>query len=146
MDADSAFARSGLPAELSLLLFRAAGAALGVEAAAVEGIVDAGSARRSGIRCSALGELFRAPGPPGVREGAVLLFRGREELCGIGVDGLDEVVSLPLADLQPLPELLRRSPGTGAYWGAVVRSEKVVLLVDADRLQESAAARGGACE
>lgn len=145
MAADRGPGVPALPAEMSFLLFHAAGAALGVEAAAVAGVLDAGAARRAGIRCRALGELLRAPGPPGPGEGTVLLFRGRDETHGIGIDGLDEVVSLPTAALQPLPELLRPSRAPGAYWGAVVRSDKVVLLVDVGRLQEPAAQRGATC-
>lgn len=146
MAADRTPAGAALPAELSLLLFRAAGAALGVEAAAVEGILDAGVARSSGIRCRRLGELLRAPGPPGAAEGTVLVFRGREEPYGVGIDGLDDVVSLPTTALQPLPGILRAAPGPRAYWGGFVRSGKVVLLVDVDRLRETAAARTAACE
>lgn len=130
MAADRSAAAGVLPAQMPLLLFRAAGAALGVEAAAVEGILDAEQARPSGI---AFGDPGGAPAPASAR---VLLFKGRGERRGLRVDSVDEIVTLPTSELQPLPGLLSSLPGARAFWGCVVRADKVVLLVDVDRLHE----------
>lgn len=127
-----------LPAEMPLLLFHAAGVALGVEAAAVEGIVDAGEARQSGIAFGTLAGLLGTVGAPAPAK--VLLFKGRAEPFGVGIDGLDAVIVLPTTALQPLPEPLSFYRGPRAFWGVAVRENKVVLLVDVDRLLEPAAA------
>lgn len=129
-----------LPAELPLLLFHAAGVALGVEAAAVEGILDAEQARKSGVACRDLAELLGIVGTPVSAPQKQLLLKGRGMRCGIGIDSIDEIVAIPTAALQPLPEPLAHFQGTRTFWGGIVRADRVVLLVDADRLQESARA------
>ncbi len=135
-----------LPAEMPLLLFHAAGVALGVEAAAVEGILDAAQVRQSGIACRDLAELLGAPGAtmPAPTAKKHLLLKGRELRCGIGIDSIDEIVTIPTAALQPLPEALSLFRGARAFWGGIVRADKVVLLVDVDRLQEPSTAIGEA--
>lgn len=135
---------AALPAEMPLLLFHAAGVALGVEAAAVEGVLDVEQARRSGIACRDLAGLLgtvRAISPAPQRN---LLLKGREVRCGLGIDSLDEIVSVSTTDLQPLPEPLSYFRGPRTFWAGIVRADKVVLLVDADRLQEPAPAIGEA--
>lgn len=127
-----------LPAEMPILFFHAAGVAMGVEAAAVEGIVDVGEALQSGMAFEALAELLgtgAAPAPA-----MVLLFKGCEKPFGVGIDGLDAVSALPTAVLQPLPEPLAYYRGPRAFWGVAVREDKIVLLVDVGRLLEPAAA------
>lgn len=131
---------AALPAEMPLLFFRAAGVPLGVEAAAVEGILDAEQARQSGISCASLAERLGAGGAPAPAK--VILFKGREGLDGVGVDSIDEIMTIPTAALQPLPEPLAYFRGPRAFWGGTVRANKVVLLVDVDRLVGPAPARG----
>jgi len=128
------------PAELSLLLFHAAGAALGVEAAAVEGVMDANLARRSGLVCRDLAELLGAGGTG--RSPARLVLVCREAPCGIGIDSLDEILAVPTKDLRLLPGLFAQFPGARAFWGGIVRARRVVLLVDVDRLLEPMTAFG----
>jgi chemotaxis signal transduction protein len=127
-----------LPAQLPLLLFHAAGAALGVEAGQVAGVLDAEQARRAGLACRDLAALL---GVAGASEGSarlVLAWNGGQ--CGIGIDSLDELVTVPAAALQPLPEPLRQFRAPRAFWGGIVRGGRVVLLVDVERLLEPTAA------
>ena len=140
MNADGMAEGGALPAEMPLLLFHAAGVALGVEAAAVEGILDAEQARRSGIACGHLAELPGAVTASSPTSAKVLLFKGRGDLRGMGIDGLDEIVTIPITALQPLPEPLSCFRGTRTFWGGLVRENKVVLLVDVGRLLEPATA------
>jgi len=127
---------SVLPAEMPLLLFRAAGVPLGVEAAAVEGILDAEQARQSGIACRGLAQLLGSAPETSAAVNMHLLLKSRKERCGLGIDGLDEFVTVPTAALQPLPAPLAFFRGPRTFWAGMVRGNKVVLLVDADRLQE----------
>ncbi len=136
-----------LPAEVPLVLFHAAGVALGVEASAIEGVLDAGQARQSGISSGTLAELLgtsAAAEPPAAK---VLLVKRREDRFGMGVDSLDEIAAIPTTALQLLPEPLSYFRGPRTFWGATVRAGQVVLLVDVDRLPKPAAAPGEAsCE
>jgi chemotaxis signal transduction protein len=131
-----------LPAEMPLLFFHAAGVALGIEAAAVEGILDTEQARESGIACRNLDELLGAAGASAPAK--VLLFKGREDLGGMGIDSLDEIVMIPATALQPLPEPLASFRGPRMFWGGIVRADRIVLLVDVDRLHERSTAIGEA--
>jgi len=139
MRAEHPQAEDTVPAELPLLLFHAAGVALGVEAAAVESIVDAEQARRDGIACRDLAELIGLARTPARAPQKSLLLRGRGERCWFGIDSLDEIVTIPTAELQPLPEPLAQFKAPRVFWGGIVRENRVVLLVDVDRLQEPAA-------
>jgi len=140
MSAEPAATVRALHAELPLLLFHAAGAALGVETAAVEGVMDADLARRSGLVCRDLADLLGAAGtgmPP-----PRLVLVCREAPCGIGIDSLDAIVTVPTTDLRLLPELFAQFPGARAFWGGIVRARRVVLLVDVVRLLEPMTAFG----
>lgn len=132
------------PAEVQLLLFHAAGVALGVETAAVARVLDAGSARPPGAAGGALEELFAPLAAPARAPGKALLFKGRPSACTLEVDSLDEIVTIPTSALQPLPKPLAFFRGPRAFRGGIVRGDRVVLLVDADRLQQAAAAPGEA--
>ena len=138
MAADGMAEGGALPAEMPLLLFHAAGVALGVEAAAVEGIIDAGQARESGIESRNLAELLGTGGAPPPASARKLLLKGRDVRRGLAIDSLDEIVTVPTASLQPLPEPLSCFRGPRMFWGGIVRADKIVLLVDVERLQEAA--------
>lgn len=140
MAADGEPAGGALPAALPLLLFHAAGMALGVETVAVEGVVDAEGARQSGIASRDLAELLGLAGAPAPASNMRLLLKGRDARCALAIDSLDEIVAIPTAALQPLPELLAHFRRPRAFWGGLVRGDKIVLLVDVDRLQQAAPA------
>lgn len=144
MTADRNPERGALPAEMPLLLFHAAGVALGVEAAAVEGILDAEQARQSGIACRDLVDVLGAVVAPAPAPKKHLLLKGREVRCGIGIDSLDELITIPATALQPLPEPLSYFRGPRTFWGGIVRANRIVLLVDVDRLHEQSPAIGEA--
>lgn len=129
--------RAVLPAEMPLLVFQAAGVAMGVEAAAVEGIRDVREARQSGIAFESLAELLGLGAAAAPSK--VLIFKGRPEPYGVGIDSLVAVIVLPTSALQPVPQPLSFYRGPRAFWGVAVQDDKVVLLVDVDRLLESAA-------
>jgi chemotaxis signal transduction protein len=141
MGAEPATGAPALPAELQLLLFHAAGAALGVEAAAVEGVMHADLARRSGLACRDLAELLGVAGSGEPHTRLVLVCRGAP--WGIGIDELDEIATVPVAQLQPLPAAFPQFPGSPVFWGGLVRASRVVLLVDVDRLLEPLTALAG---
>ena len=140
MNAEPNCGGSGLPAEMALLLFHAAGVALGVEAAAVEGILDEEQARSAGIACRDLAEILGAGGA--LMRNARLFLNCREAPCAIGIDHLDEIITVPTTALQPLPESLPQFRGLRAFWGGIVRANRVVLLVDVGRLLEPPTAIG----
>ena len=140
MSAQSASPSGVLPAQMPLLLFHAAGVALGAEAASVERILDAEQAREAGIACRGLVDPRGNPVEPSPAPEAALVLMGRDERCGIGIDSLDGIVTVPSTDLQPLPAPLSLFPGPRAVWGGIVREQKVVLLVDVDRLLQRAPA------
>lgn len=138
MAADGKPAGCVLPAQMPLLLFHAAGVALGVETAAVEGVVDEEGARRAGIACRELAGLLGVAGAPAPASDKKLLLKARDARCGIAIDSLDEIVTVAAAALQPLPEPLAYFRGPRVFWGGLVREDRIVLLLDVDRLQQAA--------
>lgn len=144
MAADQSAERDAIPKEMPLLLFHAAGVALGVEAVAVEAILDSEQARQSGVKCLDLAELLGSVAVPSTASNRNLLLKGRVAWCGLAIDTLDELVTIPTTAMQLLPAVLFGFQGPCAFWGGIVRANKVVLLVDVDRLQDQSLASGEA--
>ncbi len=123
-----------LPREIDFLVFQAAGVPLAVEASQVTGIVKSLQAAERGISVASLDEILRRSGraAPAVKD--VLLFCDGEKTWGLGIERLDSIQPVSIETIHLMPALLASSGGSGPFWGALIREDKVVLLIDLHRL------------
>ena len=64
---------------------------------------------------------------------AIKTLLTKKEDLGIAVDALEEITSIGLDKIRPLPPLVSSSGVSKAFWGAAVKGEEIILLVDLDR-------------
>lgn len=121
--------------ELQLLTFTVMGVRMGVDAMQVGRILSVEEADEMGITYSPLHELasFRT-GPVSYDSPKVLLIKGETPPRGVLVSAPDDMPSFGLDSLRPLPPLVEDSCASGAIWGAAIRNEGVILLLDFDKL------------
>ncbi|MBZ0155720.1 MAG: chemotaxis protein CheW [Alphaproteobacteria bacterium] len=131
--------RPACPREIRLLTFTVGGVALGVDADQVEGFLEPGqavSAVPEGIPVYDFHEIVPFRGESSRTAAPWTLFvRHPETPYGVLIDRPEEIVPIPVDSLQPLPPLLASCYGRrGAFWGAWVREDAIILLVDFYRL------------
>lgn len=124
---------AGLPAEIDLLIFKAAEIKIALDTVQVDCIISSEQAEQQGIFCVTLNEV------PGIDEGVSALYTSvilfKNETCGIRVNGLDEIITVPIEAIQPIPEPLSYFSGPRIFYGVVPHEKAIVLLIDPYRLK-----------
>ncbi len=117
--------------ELQLLTFTAGGVRMAADMSQIAGMVEPERAEAMGVRLSRLHEhmLFRE-GPVIYSHPRVLLIKSSGAPSGIVIDQPEEITSVPIGSIRPLPPLFALCAGSKAVWGAVVRDGGVVLIID----------------
>lgn len=114
-----------------------------------------------GVYCGIAGELvsrmtrFTAAGQPGMTLRwltQILSFGDREVVCqnpmvvtlketgaetGLVIEQPLDLIKVPLKTICPLPPVFSQTGGGRVFWGGLVMGEKVVLLIDPDKLLRS---------
>ena len=119
-----------VPVEISLVLFRAAGVKMGVDAAQIEEIVDSEEAEKSGICSLHPAGLFGEDSLSSASCPKTLLHKGESGTFGLGIDELCEIKTVRVDSLRPLPAIIASLAGPRNFWGATAMGEEIVLLVD----------------
>ncbi|MBI5633960.1 MAG: chemotaxis protein CheW [Nitrospirae bacterium] len=124
-----------LPAEIDLLMFNSAGVKIAVDTVQVDGIMSLEQAEQHGVRSSTLNEILEPGIETSSNPSTIIICRDGGEAYGIKVDWLDAIVTVPVKAIQPIPEPLSYFTGPRMFWGAVLRGDDVVLLIDLYRLK-----------
>lgn len=126
---------SGPYEEIQLLTFTIRGARLGVDTSQVSEMLEAEQAGERGLSVRRFDDAlpFRG-GPVTYTSPMVLLIKKGGPQYGILIDKPEEICPVPLSMIRPLPPFMLSRKGPKAIWGAVVREEEVILLVDFCRL------------
>ncbi|HAK87745.1 MAG: hypothetical protein A2077_07240 [Nitrospirae bacterium GWC2_46_6] len=124
--------------EVELLTFNIGGVKMGVDTAQIAAMLETGQAEERGVSVSGLFE--KMP------------FRGREITCsaphvivikdegdpyGILIDRPDDILRVSIDDIRHLPPIFAACGCSKAIWGAVLKGEDVILLVDFYRPAEN---------
>jgi chemotaxis signal transduction protein len=117
--------------DLELVLFRVGGLRYGVDARQVACIEDNPLSARDGLRW--FHEILGLPGGAVTYLNPVVLtLHGWS--TGIIVDGLEDIVRIPLSDLSPFPSLTESAARAKGLWAVAKRDEQLILLLDFDLL------------
>lgn len=135
MTNDNKAAASALPAEIELLLFNTAGITMAVDTYQIECIMSYKQAEQQGISFCRLNEIPGFADETSPASSTVILCNNGVEAYGLGVDRLDEIISVPIAAIQPMPEPLSNFAGPRLFWGIVPQGDDVILLIDLYRLK-----------
>lgn len=125
-----------MPADLlELVVFTVAGRRYGVPAAAVLAVCRNGADLPPDLPALPLRRLLGdRPGSPAVH---LVLHRGRQPVCTLGVDEVAEVGQFPLRALHPLPWPLGARTSSGLF-ALYTQGDAVVPLFDPDCLLAAA--------
>lgn len=124
------------PSEMDLLIFSAAGLTLAVDTVQVDCVMSLEQAQQQGISCLPLSTIFGLEPETFSASATVILYRNGTEACGIKVDRLDSIISMPIKTIQPIPEPLSCFAGPRLFWGVILRENKAVLIIDLYRLKD----------
>ena len=122
--------------ELEILVFTVGGVTLGVDTEQVGGVITAGQAEEMGMKLSPfpdkipLGRMpvrFQAP--------RALLIKAVPPYAVV-IESPEDILSVRLDSIRPLPPLLAACNPCEAVWGVAVREEGIILLIDFLRLHD----------
>lgn len=116
-------------------MFHAAGVKMAVETVRVDCIMSGEQAAQQGISSCRLNKVLGSAYETSPEPSTVILYKNGSETCGLGIDGLDEITTVPIRAIQPLPEPLSYFAGPRLFQGIVLHGNDVVLILDLYRLK-----------
>ena len=126
------------PDEMQILAFTVMGVRMGVDTSQIDEMLEVDQAMEQGLLTFPIHEEF----PFGLSKTVynapkVVTLKYLQKTLAIMIDQPDEITDVAVDSIQPLPQLVAaRRGGSRAIWGAVVRNEGVILLVDLLKLSE----------
>ncbi|MBF0558864.1 MAG: hypothetical protein HQL08_08800 [Nitrospirae bacterium] len=125
------------PDELELLVFIMMGVMMAVDTAQIAGMLKPEEAQRRGVVATGLHQsLHFRDVTVRYEDPHVLLIRNDGDLRGIVIDRPQEIVSAKIDDVRPMPSLLAAAGGSKSLWGAFLRGDECIMLIDFYKLQE----------
>lgn len=120
--------------DIRLLTFSAMGVRMAVDAEEVSAIVEPEEADKKGIEVFGFGEKlsFRKRNVQ-MRAPKVLIGKDSQRK-GILIDQPEDIVSVSIGKIRPLPPILESCLKGAVIWGAAIIGGRAVLLVDLQRL------------
>lgn len=123
------------PDELQVLTFTLMGVKMGIDTGQIVELMEPDEAEARGWKPFRLSDRLALRGGTAAEHSAKVLLTGKEGTpMAVTIDRPDAILSIPLDDLQPLPRLIASCGGSRAVWGAVVRNDELILLVDLYKL------------
>jgi chemotaxis signal transduction protein len=123
------------PDELQVLTFTLRGVKMGIDTCQIVELMEPDEAEARGWKPFRLSDRLALRGANAAEHSAKVLLTGKEGTpMAVTIDRPAAILSIPLDDLQPLPRLIASCGGSRAVWGAVVREDELILLVDLYKL------------
>jgi len=116
---------------IEALLFDFMGSRMGVDVDQIAGMLDPRDEAAGELDVLSLHEMlsFRNERAAYVAP-KVLLIRDDDGRHGVLIEQPEDIVSVSLSSIRPLPAILEASMKSGAVWGVALIGEEMVLLVD----------------
>ena len=115
--------------DMDLLTFTVDGIVLGVDTAQIGEMLK--PEQVADIKTRTLHEVLSFRTPPIVYcRPIVLVVKAEGPPYGIVVDRPDEILSVPLHSIRPLPVLMEKCGVSEAVWGFALKDHKIIVLVD----------------
>ncbi len=125
--------------EIQVLTFCLLGVRMGVEASQLAGMIDPADAVGRELELLPILNGF-----PSIRKAETdfnpakaLLVKMGDCTTGVLIDQPDDIISIPIDSVRPLPLLLRMSMENGTIWGAALVDGEIILLLDIFKLVET---------
>lgn len=117
--------------DLQMLTFTLMGTKMGVDTAQLDGIIKPDEAVEAGLDVTMFHERVPFRGGPVIYSSPmVLMVKDPHKPYGVMIEEPDDLISVSIDSIHELPSLVASCSRTKAIWGAVLKDEDVVLLVD----------------
>jgi chemotaxis signal transduction protein len=122
--------------ELEILVFALGGITFGVDTEQVGGVITAAQAEILGMKLIPFPDRVPLGGMPGhFRAPKALLIKDVTSYAVV-IESPDDILSVRLDSIRPLPPLLAACNPCQAVWGVAVKGEGIILLIDFLRLHD----------
>ncbi|MCP4346905.1 MAG: hypothetical protein GY795_15430 [Desulfobacterales bacterium] len=120
--------------ELQILVFNIKGCSMGTDMDHIQEIVEPDRLDRENLQIYCFHDGVLLPeGKTDYKSPMVLLIKHQERLAGVMVDDHEDILTIDIHSIYPLPPLLEAC-NKSAVWGVALQGEKIILLVDFCRL------------
>ncbi len=128
------------PAELHVLTFSVMGIKIGIDADQISEIMDSDAAEARELPVSAIHEkIFFPRMTAAYRAPKVVIIKDGRTAHALKIEMPDDIVSVHIENIQPLPALIVMNSLSRALWAAFVLHGEPVFLLDFSRLADPAA-------
>lgn len=125
------------PEEIELLVFSMMGVRIGVDTAQVAGMLKPEDAEQQGLATIALHERLKFRGVAvSYSDPHVLVIKGDGPRYGIVIDNPEDIAFMKVDSIRPMPDIFALSGSVNALWGAVIRDNDVIFLLDFDKMRD----------
>ena len=120
------------PDELQILAFTVMGVRMGIDTSQIAEMLEVGQAVSRGLStCPIHEKILFGTSLPAYSVPKVITRKDQRRPLAMVIDQPDEILNVTIDSIQPLPQLIAAGPvAVRAIWGAVVRNDDVILLVD----------------
>jgi len=121
--------------EIELLTFSIGGVKMAVDTAQIASMLKTGQAEEGGVRIRSLLEKipfcsteidYRIP--------HVIVIKDEGEPYGVLIDRPEDIIRVSIDEIRPLPPVIASCSSSRAIWGAVLKGQDIILLIDFYRL------------
>ncbi len=131
------------PETIRVLVFTSGGVKVAVDTDQVIKLTGLEEAEGRGWKLSTVPDrLWRRNCAPPNLNARVLMAGSEDTPIALTVDRLEDILSVPISDLRPMPHLISLSGAPAAVWSAMIRNDEVIMLVDLSRLPSEKARTG----
>lgn len=118
--------------KLQMLAFTIMGVKLAADTGQIDEMLRPDQAVERGLKIHNFDDRIPFHGRPVIYNSPVVLMINHPsgKTFGIVIDRPDEIISLDIGSIRPLPALLTEGGRSGAIWAAAIKDDTVVLLID----------------
>lgn len=122
--------------EIHLLVFNIMGTRIGIDTEDIYEILDQDQAKGMKYKIFKFHEQIHSWQKPVVYKSPKVIMIGDNKVNTIGIiiDQLEDIVSIGIESIQPLPPLIAGCNRAMVIWGAALKDDDIILLADTNRL------------
>ena len=125
------------PEEIQVLTFAVMGIKMGVDTEQVAEVMEVDGAERRGISVQRFHEKISFGAMPiEYHSPKAIMIKDESATYAIVIDNPDDITSVNVRSIQPMPPLMAMNSATRLFWGAIPGNDGIILLVDFFRLRD----------
>ncbi len=123
--------------EIRVFTFNIMGINLGIDVEQIAGLFEPDKVEAQNIQTFWFHEKISFPeGEVAYNSPKVLIIKDDTSAFGIIIDLPNDIFIISIDSIQPLPSIMKSSGRPEPIWGAALKDEQIILLVDAYRLMQ----------